>query len=255
MEIKKILRSLAIAIISLALLVAPALAQAAPTLSLRLSRDFGYSSGTGRIQGTFSMIASGPDNLEQVTFKIDDQVVGTINESPFRLRFNTGNYPLGVHTITASGETGDGSLLESNVVRVEFVSSDEGWQSAAKIALPILGIVFAVMLFGFLFPLLLGRGKPEHLPAGAQRSYGMLGGGICPKCKRPFALHIFGLNLIGRKFDRCPYCGRWSMVRRIPLDTLRKAEAAELEAEKNAAGLPEDSEEEVRKQIEDSRYL
>jgi hypothetical protein len=255
MEMKKILPSLAVAILSMAILVAPVLAQAQPTLSLRLSRDFGYSSGTGRIQGTFSMIASGPDNLEQVTFMIDEQVVGTALASPFRLRFSTSDYPLGVHTITASGETSDGSLLESNVVRVEFVSADEGWQTAAKIALPIVGIVFAVMLFGFLFPLLLGRGKHEHLPSGAQRSYGMLGGGICPKCKRPFALHVFGLNLIGGKFDRCPYCGRWSLVRRLPLEALRKAEAAELEAEKSAAGTPEESEEEYRKQIEDSRYL
>ncbi len=255
MEIKKLLTSLAVAILSMAVLAAPALAQAEPGLSLRLSRDFGYSSGTGRIQGTFSMIASGPADLQQVTFTIDDQIVGTDNEAPFRLRFNTGDYPLGVHTIVASGETGNGSLLELNVVRVEFVSADEGWQAAVKIIVPILGIVFAVMLFGFLFPQLFRRGKLEHLPAGEQRNYGMLGGGICPKCKRPFALHIFGLNLIAGKFDRCPYCGRWSLVRRLPLEELRLAEAVELQAEKSAASLPDDSEEEYRKQVEDSRYL
>jgi hypothetical protein len=255
MEVKKLLPALAVAVFSITILVAPVLAQAEESLSLRLSRDFGYSSGTGRIQGTFSMIASGPENLQQVTFKIDEQVVGTDNESPFRQRFNTSDYPLGVHTITARGETSDGSVLDSNVVRVEFVSADEGWQTAAKIALPLVGIVFAVMLFGFLFPLLLRRGKLEHLPAGAQRSYGVLGGGVCPKCKRPFTLHIFGLNLIGGKLDRCPYCGRWSLVHRLPLEVLRKAEAAELEAEKSAAGLLDDSEEEYRKQIEDSRYL
>ena len=83
----------------------------------------------------------------------------------------------------------------------------------------------------------------------------MLGGGICPKCKRPFALHIFGLNLIAGKFDRCPYCGRWSLVRRLPLEELRRAEAVERQAEKSAASLPDDSEEEYRKQVDDSRYL
>ena len=35
-------------------------------LSLRLSRDFGYSSGGGDIQGTFSMKVSGPEDLERV---------------------------------------------------------------------------------------------------------------------------------------------------------------------------------------------
>ena len=83
----------------------------------------------------------------------------------------------------------------------------------------------------------------------------MLGGGVCPKCKRPFALHIYGLNLIAGKFDRCPFCGRWSLVRRLPLEALRRVEAVELQAEQGAARLPDDSEEEYRKQIEDMRYL
>ena len=185
---------------------------------------------------------------------IDDQVVGDASQPPFRLRFSTSDYPLGVHTITATGETTDGNNLASNVVRVEFVSADEGWQAAAKIALPLIGIVVLVILGSFLLPLLFRRGKRLQLPAGAQRNYGLLGGGICPKCKRPFAMHIYGLNLIGGKLERCPYCGSWSLVRRASLDELHKAEAAELEAETNAAGLPDDSEEELRRQIDDSRY-
>jgi hypothetical protein len=255
MEIKKAASALAGMLLAMLILVMPVLAQADQALTLRLSRDFGFSSGTGRIQGAFSLIASGPEDLHRVTYKIDDQVIGEVSESPFRLRFSTSDYPLGVHTLTATGETSAGSLLESNTIRVDFVSAEEGWQTGAKIALPILAIVFGVMLLGFVLPVLIGRGKRAQLPAGARRSYGMLGGGVCPKCKRPFAMHVYGLNMITGKLDRCPYCGRWSLVRRRSLEELYKAEAAELEAEQGAPRLPDDSEEEYRKQVDDSRYL
>jgi hypothetical protein len=233
----------------------PALAQADQPLSLRLSRDFGYSSGTGKIQGAFSITASGPENLGRVIFKIDDQVIGEASESPFRLRFSTSDYPLGVHTITAAGMMSDGTQLESKLARVEFVSAEEGWQAAAKIGIPIIVVVFGIMLAGILLPLILGRGRRTQLPAGARRSYGMLGGGICPRCRRPFALHVYGLNLISGKLERCPFCGRWSLVRRRSLEELRAAEAAELKANDSGAGLPDNSEEEYRRQVEESRYL
>jgi hypothetical protein len=255
MEMKRIAARLAAFVIAMLVFALPALAQDEPTLSLRMSRDFGYSSGTGRIQGTFSMIASGPENLEQVQFKIDEHVIGEVNQPPFRLRFSTGDYPMGVHALVATGVTSDGNILESDPVRVEFISADEGWQTAGKIAIPIVAIVGSIMLATFLLPLLFRRGKRIQLPAGARRSYGMLGGGICPKCNRPFALHVFGLNLVVGKLDRCPYCGQWSLMRRASLQELHAAEAAELEAMPSEPDLTDRSEEDYRRQLEDSRYL
>jgi hypothetical protein len=255
MEIKRITAILAAFVIAMLVFALPALAQDEPSLSLRLSRDFGYSSGTGRIQGTFSMIASGPDNLARVQFKIDEQIIGEVTEAPFRLRFSTGDYPLGVHTLSATGETSDGRMLETEPIRLEFVSADEGWQTAGKIVIPIIALVVGIMLATFLLPLLFRRGKRVQLPAGAQRSYGIMGGGICPKCNRPFALHAFGLNLLVGKLDRCPYCCQWSLMRRASLQELHAAEAAELEAMPGELGLPDNSEEEYRRQVDDSRYL
>jgi len=252
---KRIAAILAAFIITMLVFALPAQAQDDQTLSLRMSRDFGYSSGTGRIQGTFSMIASGPENLERVQFKIDEQVMGEVSQPPFRLRFSTGNYPFGVHTLVATGVTSDGNILESDPVRVEFVSADEGWQTAGKIVIPIVAIVGGIMLATFLLPLLFRRGKRVQLPAGARRSYGMLGGGICPKCNRPFALHVFGLNLVVGKLDRCPYCGQWSLVRRASLQELHAAEGAELEAMPGKPELTDSSEEDYRRQVEESRYL
>jgi len=63
-------------------------------LTLSMSRDFGYSSGTGDIQGTFSMKASGPDTLVRVEFFIDDTLIAEDNEAPYKVQFVTDNYPL-----------------------------------------------------------------------------------------------------------------------------------------------------------------
>jgi hypothetical protein len=255
MEIRKSTLARLAILLYLLTVVTPVGAQSDQNLTLLLSRDFGYSSGTGRIQGAFSLTASGADDLERVVFKIDDQIIGEADQPPFRLRFSTSNYPLGVHTLTATGFTSSGQSIESDLIRVEFVSADEGWQTAAKIAIPIVGIVFSIMLATFVLPFLFGSGKRAQLPAGARRSYGISGGAICPKCSRPFAMHVFGLNLVVGKLDRCPYCGKWSLVRRSSIQELHAAEAAELEALSSEPSLPDASEEDLRRQIDESRYL
>ena len=248
-------KSLLITLLLTLFLFQPALAQDTNELKLRLSRDWGYSSGTGKIQGLFTLRSTGPENLERVVYYIDDQIIGEATESPFKLQFNTDNYPLGVHTIQATGFTSDGREIASNQYRQAFVSAEVGWQSGVKIALPIIGIVFGVILLGFLVPVLFGRRKRQSLAPGTPRNYGVLGGAVCPKCDRPFVIHIYGLNMLICRYDRCPYCGKWSLVRRASIETLRAAESAEIANAQGAMEISgESEEEELRKQLDDSRY-
>lgn len=233
----------------------PALAQAQAELSLRLSKDFGYSSGTGKMQGTFSMKASGPDNLSRVVFYIDGKQIGEVSQSPFNLQFNTDNYALGVHTLSATGYTTSGEELQSNEIKAEFVTASQGWQAALKIAIPIIVVAFGAMLLSALIPALTGRGKKSSLPLGAARNYGSLGGAICPKCGRPYSRHIWGMNLMVGKLDRCPYCGKWSIARRATPQELKMAEEAELQMAQNESQVPAQSEEEkLRRELDNSRY-
>ncbi len=139
------------------LIVHPAAAQEEDGLSLRLSRDFGYSSGMGAMQGTFSMKASGPDNLVKVVFYIDDLEIGASSAAPFQLRFNTDSYSLGAHRMYAIGETQDGEQLRSNEIRAEFVSADQGFQAAGQILIPILAVIVIAMLFSWLLRFLRER--------------------------------------------------------------------------------------------------
>jgi len=242
---------LLVALLSMSV-VGKVLAQA-EELNLSFSRDFGYSSGTGDIQGTFSMKVSGPDDLARVEFYIDDTKIGEDSESPFRLQFTTDNYPLGVRGIITIRYSADWREYRSRIVTANLVSADEGWQAAGKIAIPLITVVFGAILLSVVVPMLIGRGKREELPLGVERKYGLRGGGICPKCKRPFALHLWSLNLGFSKLDRCPYCGKWSVVRALSLAKLRQAERVELEqAEGQVLEISE--EEKLKKELDDSKY-
>ena len=228
--------------------------QAEP-LQIRLNRDWGYSSGTGKVQGTFSIRSSGPDDLSRVVFYLDDQILGEVSEPPYNLRFNTDDYPLGAHQIHAEGYTNTGAELSSNVIKIEFVTAGEGWQFVMNIILPIGVIILIAVGLSVGIPLITGKGKKEKLPPGAPRNYGYYGGAICPKCDRPFSRHIYGLNLGTHKFDRCPNCGKWSLVRRASKDELDAAEAAEIGAAQAGAFTPVVSEEDqLRQQLDESRY-
>jgi DNA-directed RNA polymerase subunit RPC12/RpoP len=224
-------------------------------LQIRLRRDWGFSSGTGKIQGTFSIRASGPDDLTQVIFYLNDQILGEVNQEPFNLQFVTDNYPVGVHKIHATGTTDSGEELTSNLIQVEFVTAGAGWQSVTNIIIPIGVVILIAAGLAVGVPLIFSSGKKESLPLGAPRSYGFHGGAICPKCSRPFSRHIYGLNLGTHKYDRCPYCGKWSLVRRASKAELEAAEAAELAAGQEGVFQPQTSaEESLRRDLEESRF-
>jgi hypothetical protein len=232
----------------------PVQAQDGEEITISLKRDFGFALG-GQIQGTFTIRASGPPDLSRVIFMIDSQPLGEITGPPFQNRFNTGSYELGNHTLNAVGYTQDGRELHSQLLLVQFVSPDRGWQTALRIVLPLLVVILGAVLLSAVFPFLLGRPKPKELPLGAPRNYGLAGGTICPKCRRPFGMHLYGINLILGKWDRCPYCGRWSLVRRTSPQQLAAAEAAELEmAAESGQSTPLSEEERLRKSLEDSRF-
>lgn len=225
-------------------------------LNLSMSRDFGYSSGTGRIQGTFTMKVSGPDDLVRVVFLIDGEEIAEDTQAPFRYQFNTDSYSQSEHSITAVGFTSDGRELSSNEIRVIFVPAEEGGKFVLTLIVPLFAVVFGLMALSYLVPMITNRGQRKEVPPGQPRNYGLVGGTICPKCKRPFSLNFLGLNLGVGKLDRCPHCGKWSIVRRQPLEMLRTAETAEL-AEMGTNGLqpePVTEDEKIKQALDDSRF-
>lgn len=221
-------------------------------ITLRLSRDFGYGGFNNDIQGLFSMKVSGPEDLVRVVFYIDTMNIGEIAKSPFNLQFTTDDYPLGQHNLHAIGFSASGKEYASNVIISNFVSASVGTKAGLKFAVPVLAIVFGATLISFIVPMITGRKKNKDFPLGGERNY-PFGGGICPKCKRPFALPLISMNLGLSKLGACPYCGKLSAVRIQSMQNLREAEQAELDW--GRPEIPEQSgEEKMRKELENSKY-
>jgi hypothetical protein len=247
---KKISGAILVAILVSLIIISAASAQA-EELTLGLSKDFGSDGFNGDIQGTFTVKASGPANLERVQFFLDDTLLGEDPESPFAIQFITDNYPTGAHMLIAVGFTTDGKQIGSKTISAVFVSKEEASAAGLKIVVPILAVVFGAMAISAITSLVNVRtGKKQ--PAGAARSYSF-GGGICPKCKRSFGFQLLGIHMFGRKLTPCPHCGKWSVVKAATMSELYAAELAELDTE-NVKIHDSFEKEKVRKELDDSRY-
>ena len=230
--------------------VLPAVAQESETsLQLSVERDFGFSM-SGRIQGRFTLKVTGPEDLTRVEFLIDDVVVTTVGEPPFRYSFSTGDYELGVHLISAVGYTSLGEVMQSPIHRYEFVSADEGLRIAGRIVIPILIGTGALVLIAMAGSMLVGRrrGRPQI------GEYGAAGGAVCARCELPFSRHVFAPNLLIGKLERCPHCGKWAIVSRATGEALERAEARWVAEGTSGVFELESEEDELRRMIEDSRF-
>ena len=231
-------------------------AQSTTQLQLGLSRDFGYGGFGGDIQGLFTIrVKNPPSDLQRVVFYLDATEMGEVTASPFSLQFNTDSYALGAHTLSAIGYTTDGTQLTSDTIQVQFVPASATTQTILKIVLPIIGIILIIGIASVVIPLITSKGKLSNLPLGAQRNYGIGGGAICPKCGRPFPLRLWWIHIGFSRIDRCPFCGKWSFIRRSSQAELREAEAAEVSQAKSGPSVSGETEEDkLKKAIDDSRF-
>jgi hypothetical protein len=215
-------------------------------LVLNLSRDFGYAGFDNRIEGLFTLTATGSDDLTIVDFYIDEELIGSVGQSPFRLQFSTNSYSPGEHRFYAIGHVSSGEELQSNEIVRVFLTKDESINSVMGHILPLLGFILLVMIAATVIPALFGRKEKVG-------EYGFLGGTVCPKCSLPFSLKILGINWFGGKLQRCPHCGKWSVVRRASPEALTAAEAR-WRGEDQTAINSDSLKESTRRQIDDSRY-
>lgn len=207
---------------------------------INISKDFGFSSGD-RIRGTFSVgIIGDTTRIDSVTFLFDGQVVANVFIEPYKLQFKTQNYSLGVHEITAEITTRDGSTITTPPRSFKFVSAEDETAEMQRIVIPLFGGILLLIGAVFAVQWLIFRDRPlASLPEGTPRHYGIFGGTICPKCNRPFSIHWWGLNLGFHKYDRCDYCGHWSIVKRRSREELAAAEAFEIvETRKRSTAWP-----------------
>jgi hypothetical protein len=224
--------------------------------SIVVNKTVGFNNGS-QIRGSFRAQLVGPnEGISAVRFLVDGQVFAEVFKPPFTAAFQTSDYSEGWHTIAAQVETTGGQVITTPERRLNFVSAQAETDFMRNLVFPLLGGVFALMLVSFGVRFLAVRGRPNRaLPLGARRSYGLKGGGICPRCHRPFGLHWWSINLISGVYDRCDYCGRWGFLRAASASELASAEAAEAAGAQPDEPVREKSEEEKLKELLDnSRY-
>ncbi len=246
---------LIIATLVIALLFFPTVVQAQTDLRLNIDKIIGYGMGN-QIAGTFNIAVIGSEEqISAVNFLIDGESMGEVTQAPYKMTFDTKNYSKGEHQFAAEVTFKDGSTVTVGPSLYIIPTADEQRSGMMRIIVPVLGIILAAVLFINVIPMLTNRRKTGSIAPGAARNYGLAGGAICPKCKRPTPRHMWGLNMVAGKLDRCENCGRWSIMRAAPIDVLRAAEQAELEQEKASAVAPEKSEEEkLRELLDKSKY-
>lgn len=230
----------------------PAAAQeTAETLTISLSRDFGTSIAN-RISGTFSIrVSNPPEAITRVVFQLNGETIGEDTAVPFRLQFRTTNYEPGPTAITAIGYAADGSEVAFGTINRTFMSSSESGRTTAWIIIPILVLAIGGRLLANWIANRNNSGKPA--------ATGMLGGAICTNCGRPFAFHVWSINLAVWRIDRCPHCGNWVRVTRASDAALREAAAVWEDTDETAvspsADTPtSDTPEDIQRRLDDSRF-
>lgn len=222
-----------------------------PSIILTLTRDFGYGGFSGDIQGTFSMKVSGPDALVEVQFYIDDMLIGTDTEPPFRIQFHTDSFEPGSHNMYAIGILSDGSEVRSNEFIRHFLSGEDAMGNTFGILIPLLAVILGISMIGVLAPMLFGK-KGKQQPIG---EYGTAGGAVCPRCQLPYSRKFLSPNLMVGKLERCPHCGKWAIVRRATPDELVDAEARlRKDQEEGIKEITKDEEESLRQALDESRF-
>ncbi len=226
--------------------------------TLHLKRNFGYGGGTN-IRGTFTLsLVGGPGDeespIESATFLIDGETMAVITKPPYTFKFQTDDYGFGTHTLSAEVLLENGTSLTAPALTYRFISpKDERQQVTALIGGIVGAIIVALVLVSLIQSRLLKRDSTSHQP-GQPKNYGMLGGTICPKCGQPFPRHVWGMNIVIGRLDRCGNCGKWVITHRATPTALKAAEGIQSTEEAvNATEKPKavDSAD----GIEESKYI
>ena len=192
------------------------------------------------------------DAVDKVVYLIDDQEMATMTAPSLKFQFNTDDYPAGEHMLYALITTKGGETIKTASFSVSFIEAGKANAITRKV---LIGIG-TILLFTILLSVLITKRQVEESKTEGLNTVGLWGGTVCPKCGRAFARTVIGLNLINRRYEPCPLCGKWSMTRHATKEEIEEANR-KLKAtiEKD---IPEiisaDSHDIEREQLEESKY-
>lgn len=223
--------------------------------SISLSRDFGYGNGAD-IQGQMTLSIRGDeDQVAKAVFLMDGSLIAEVTSAPYKYSFNTDQFTVGSHQLSATVDTVDGKTYNTRTLTYRIVASSEVGESMKRILIPI-GII---SLLGMLAPVLLQNASSKKRQQNPEEpvNYGYSGGAICPKCGHPFPLSLLSPHIGMLKFERCPSCKKWSMVSRANPQDLHAAELEEARKFGKVTDVKAEAKTKAEEDasIDDSRYI
>lgn len=240
-----------IAFVAIFLLASPVLAAEEP-YSLVFRREFGVGM-PGAVQGHMSMTIKGDlDAVDTVVYMIDAQEMAVVTAQSLKFQFNTDDYPAGEHSFYALVTTKTGELIPTAPIMMKFIAADEARTLTRNVFLGIGAILLVVVLAG----VLLAKRQVKASKAHGVSTAGWWGAAVCPKCGRAFTRTLVGLNLLFKRYEPCPHCGKWSVTQRATAQEVdqaeRKLKAAIADDLPESASLTE--RDDVLDQLEESKY-
>ena len=225
------------------------------SFGIHLRREFGYGAGSN-VRGNFTISLTGDESqVASVAFLIDGEVMAMIDQAPFRFQFHTDSYGFGLHWLSAQVTLQDGRVESTSAVRLNFITPEEEQSSLVMIFGGLGAVLVLTLVIYALIQMLVFKRKPSQKGQhGETRNYGLLGAAICPKCGKPFPRHIWGMNLVAGKFDRCEHCGKWSMTRRATPEELRIAVETEISVQP-ASEQEIANGQVIKDKIDDTRFM
>jgi hypothetical protein len=252
MNTKKVVsNSIRLALLIIVIICYPVFAQTPESQQYRLDIDKNFGSGLGSdISGVFTLSVVGTDDITSVSYHIDGESMAEVTVAPFEYQFNTEQYAFGSHALTATIKNSAGDSFTTVARNMNFMSPEDEASVLNQKIIPFILILVGIVVVSRL--VIFGSKRkqtPINIDYGAHRDYGVAGGSICKKCGRPTPRHLWGLNILIGKLDRCENCGTWSVMQAEPIEVLRAAEKLEenLRQEKKNG-------DDLRELIDNSKY-
>jgi hypothetical protein len=120
------------------------MAEATPTLTLDMRRDFGSAMGND-IAGKFTLKADASGDTSYVEFYLVNQLQLNDTSAPYSWQFNTNNYTIGQHTLKAVAYDNAGQSQNSELTR-NFVEDNTNTILIAGIGIAVIVSAIAVTI-------------------------------------------------------------------------------------------------------------
>jgi Zn ribbon nucleic-acid-binding protein len=204
----------------LALTLRPAFAQI-EAYELVFRREWGVGL-PGQVQGRMSLTLKGDlDAVAHVQYIMDEQEMASVTAPTLKFEFNTDDFEPGTHTFYANVSTKDGKNHQTPTFSVNFMAAGEAGKFTRNLFIGIGALMLLVALLSFF----LAKRQRDAMKAKGVSTNGLRGAAVCPKCSQAFTRSIWGINLVAKRYERCPHCGNWSITQRATQAEIDVAEA------------------------------